>query len=83
MDVRATTWECFWQPLHASSAAHAVSNLCSQGTYWKNPVVGPGVQAALDLFEGKWEELIGLPSRQSAADNPEVRNARTVCCKPR
>ena len=34
---------------------------------------GPGVQAALDLFEAKWEELIGLPSRQSAADDPEVR----------
>ena len=43
--------------------------------------MGPVLQAALHLFEAKWEELIGLPSRQSAADDPEVRNARTVCCK--
>ena len=43
--------------------------------------MGPGVQAALNLFEAKWEELIGLPSRQSAADDPEVRNASAVCCE--
>ncbi len=31
------------------------------------------LQAALDLFEAQWEELIGMPSRQSAAEDPEVR----------
>lgn len=30
------------------------------------------LQAALGLFEATWEELIGLPSRQSAAEDPEV-----------
>ncbi|CAK0783440.1 hypothetical protein CVIRNUC_006639 [Coccomyxa viridis] len=33
-------------------------------------------QAALDLFEAKWEELIGLPSRQSAADDPVAQEDR-------
>lgn len=30
------------------------------------------MQAALDLFEATWDELIGMPSRKSAADEPEV-----------
>jgi hypothetical protein len=30
------------------------------------------LQAALDLFEAKWEELIGMPSRKSAGDEPDV-----------
>lgn len=31
------------------------------------------MQAALDLFEATWDNLIGMPSRQSAADEAEVR----------
>ena len=37
------------------------------------------LQAALDLFEAQWEELIGMPSWQSAAEDPEVR--RRPCCR--
>lgn len=35
------------------------------------------LQAALDLFEATWDELVGMPSRKSAADEPDVSKQRT------
>ena len=29
-------------------------------------------QAALDLFEAEWDQLVGMPSKQSTADDPQV-----------
>jgi hypothetical protein len=33
-------------------------------------------RAGLELFEAKWEELIGLPSSRSAADISDVQQVR-------
>lgn len=33
------------------------------------------LQAALDLFEAEWEQLVGMPSKQSTADDPQVCTA--------
>lgn len=41
------------------------------------------VQAALDLFEATWDELVGMPSRKSAADEPDVsKRTSAVSCNP-
>ena len=32
-------------------------------------------QAALDLFEAEWDQLVGMPSKQSTADDPQVHTA--------
>ena len=84
---------CGQAGVHHEACAHCQSGMvlatvaclwyyiCSQDALSKDVAEGPGVQAALDLFEAKWEELIGLPSRQSAADDPEVRDACGVYCK--
>ena len=30
-------------------------------------------QAALDLFEAEWDQLVGMPSKDSTEDDPKVR----------
>lgn len=39
-------------------------------------------RAALQLWEGKWEEIVGLPSRKSAAEDPAVQQVwgGGMCC---
>ncbi|CAL8464536.1 g4071 [Coccomyxa elongata] len=42
----------------------------------EDPVFTYANKAALDLFEATWDELVGMPSRKSAADEAEAQTDR-------
>ncbi|KAK9905039.1 hypothetical protein WJX75_008391 [Coccomyxa subellipsoidea] len=42
----------------------------------EDPVFTYANKAALDLFEATWDELVGMPSRKSAADEPDAQEDR-------
>ena len=56
---------CSCKPFCSELVEHPYMNLCS---------ILLILQAALDLFEATWDELVGMPSRKSAADEAEVSN---------
>lgn len=38
-------------------------------------------KAALDLFEAEWDQLVGMPSKNSTEDDPKVREERAALLK--